>query len=90
MRADGTTETLMGILEALGFGRKPEVPLTGKTVLGGPGDTLRKLALQHYGDEEKWTIIHEANRGHLSRRDPELGEKCFIPDLVQGAPSEES
>lgn len=77
MRADGLTESPRGILEALGFGRPPEVLLNGRMVFGGPGYTVRKLAQKHYGDEEKRTIIHQTNRGYLNISDPGIREKCL-------------
>jgi peptidoglycan hydrolase-like protein with peptidoglycan-binding domain len=46
------------------------------------GDTLSKIADEHYGDESLWTEIHEANTNLI--KDPDLiqvGWKLVIPDL---------
>lgn len=49
------------------------------------GDTLPKLARRFYGDEERWRVIYEANRGRIA--DPDLlpiGTEIIIPDSPGG------
>ena len=47
------------------------------------GECLSRLARQHYGDMQKWPIIHVANKGVIGKN-PNLirpGQKLVIPDL---------
>jgi nucleoid-associated protein YgaU len=44
------------------------------------GDTLSKIAKQHYGDANQWHKIFEANRGTLSDPDKiQVGQELTIP-----------
>ena len=48
------------------------------TVQGG--DTLSKIAKQHYGDAGQWRKIFEANRGTISDPDKiQVGQQLTIP-----------
>jgi nucleoid-associated protein YgaU len=51
------------LLERLGLQRAatPGPTLGGKTVIVGPGDTLRTIARREYGDEDMWERILQAN-----------------------------
>ena len=42
-------------------------PRTPKTWLVRPGDSLRKIARQVYGDESLWKAIRDANVGKVGR-----------------------
>jgi nucleoid-associated protein YgaU len=45
------------------------------------GDSLARIAKHHYGDENKWRTIYEANRGLI--KDPDLiypGQSFRIPE----------
>ena len=45
-----------------------------------PGDTLRKLAVKFYGDEEQFNRIIEANRDKLGNNDELIiGQELRIP-----------
>jgi len=44
------------------------------------GDTLSKIAKQHYGDAGQWRKIFEANRGTISDPDKiQIGQQLTIP-----------
>jgi nucleoid-associated protein YgaU len=44
------------------------------------GDTLSKIAKQHYGDANQWRKIFEANRGTISDPDKiQVGQQLTIP-----------
>jgi nucleoid-associated protein YgaU len=46
------------------------------------GDSLSKIALQEYGDANKWRAIYEANRDRI--KDPDLihpGQVLTVPHL---------
>ena len=64
------------------FGKKESAAPTGKTIKIQPGDTLKAIALREYGDETKWTVIHQANAWRID--DPAYlypGGDLLIPDL---------
>lgn len=47
------------------------------------GDYLKKIAKQSYGDENKWEVIYEANKGSI--KNPNIiykGQVLVIPDLT--------
>ena len=47
-----------------------------------PGDSLWKIASQHYGDGNKWNALFEANREVI--KDPDLiypGQQIRVPEL---------
>jgi uncharacterized protein YidB (DUF937 family) len=49
-----------------------------------PGDSLSKIAKQHYGDAQQWRRIYDANRDQV--KNPDLiqpGWKLRIPDSAQ-------
>jgi nucleoid-associated protein YgaU len=55
----------MGVLERIGLRKAEETggkSLGGKIVKVAPGDTLAKIAMREYGDENKWEVIFQANR----------------------------
>ena len=46
------------------------------------GESLRKIALEYYGDAKKWRVIYEANLSRII--DPKkikVGQKFIIPHL---------
>ena len=46
------------------------------------GETLRKIALEYYGDAKKWRVIYDANLSRIM--DPKkisAGQKFIIPHL---------
>ncbi|MBI5883526.1 MAG: LysM peptidoglycan-binding domain-containing protein [Elusimicrobia bacterium] len=45
-----------------------------------PGETLRSIAKQYYGDSSLWELIYEANRGKIDRGFPIEGAVLVIPD----------
>jgi nucleoid-associated protein YgaU len=45
----------------------PYAPPTQKTWLVRPGDSLRRIARQVYGDENLWKAIRDANAGKVGR-----------------------
>ena len=48
------------------------------TVVVKPGDTLRKLAMEHLGDENRWPEIYEINKGVVQAD----GRALADPDLI--------
>ena len=47
-----------------------------------PGDTLQSIALSHYGDENKYVVIYEANRATISNPDAIVaGQTLILPTL---------
>lgn len=46
-----------------------------------PGDTLFSIADQHYGDQEKWTLIYYANLGVMEpgTQDVRQGAEVYVP-----------
>jgi len=48
---------------------KPAPAPAPRTYTVAKGDTLSKIAKQHYGDANKWRKIFEANRDQLSSPD---------------------
>lgn len=46
-----------------------------------PGDSLRSLAQQYYGDSNKWQTIYDANRDKIERGLPKIGAELTIPKL---------
>ena len=73
----------MGILETLGLRKKPKEPAKGITVKVGPRDTLRSLAKQYYGNEDKWTVIFGVNEWRIDGDELAPGQDCFIPDAKE-------
>ncbi|MEZ4710790.1 MAG: peroxidase family protein [Caldilineaceae bacterium] len=56
-----------------------------------PGETLRMIADQHYGDESKWPIIFQANRAKIANPDViHAGQRLVIPALDGAAASAEA
>ena len=45
-----------------------------------PGDTLRTLAREYYGDANLWEKIYDANRDKIDRGLPQEGAEFTIPD----------
>ncbi|MEM7624892.1 MAG: LysM peptidoglycan-binding domain-containing protein [Planctomycetota bacterium] len=43
------------------------------------GDSLTTIALQHYGDASKWSVINEANP-HISPNKLSVGDELVIPE----------
>ncbi|MCA6073442.1 LysM peptidoglycan-binding domain-containing protein [Fulvivirga sedimenti] len=59
-----------------------EFAARARTHVVGAGDSLRKLALEYYGDAKKWRLIYEANLSRIM--DPkkiQVGQKFIIPHL---------
>ncbi len=55
----------MGVFQRIGLRKTDQQSgktLGGKVVKVAPGDTLAKIALREYGDEDKWDVIYQANR----------------------------
>lgn len=53
----------------------------GKMVKVGKGDTLKKMAARHYGDQNRWREIYEANRQRMkSPGDLKVDQLIFIPE----------
>ncbi|HUU82160.1 MAG TPA: LysM peptidoglycan-binding domain-containing protein [Phycisphaerae bacterium] len=50
-----------------------------------PGDTLRSIALRHYGDANQWDAILRANPGIDPRR-LRIGQRMILPPLRERAP----
>lgn len=51
-----------------------------KTYVVQSGDTLSKIAKEHYGDANKYMVIFEANREQLSNPDKiKPGQELIIP-----------
>ena len=49
-----------------------------------PGESLSKIAKEHYGDAMKWNLIYEANSDKISN--PDLihpGEEFVIPKIEE-------
>ncbi|MBI5211691.1 MAG: hypothetical protein HY927_17110 [Elusimicrobia bacterium] len=45
-----------------------------------PGDTLRSIAKDHYGDSGLWELVYESNRDKVERGYPRQGEIMTVPD----------
>ena len=72
----------MGILESLGLKKKPQAAAPkGKTIKVLPRQTLRSLAKEYYGDEEKWVKIYEANKWRIDGDEIVPGQDLLIPDV---------
>ena len=59
-----------------------EFAARARTHVVGAGETLRKIALEYYGDAKKWRLIYEANISRIM--DPkkiQAGQKFIIPHL---------
>jgi nucleoid-associated protein YgaU len=59
----------------------PQAGAAARTYTVESGDTLSKIAKQHYGDAGKWRAIFEANRDQI--KDPDLihpGQVLNIPN----------
>jgi len=53
----------------------------GSLVRVEKGDSLRKLAIRFYGDQERWREIYEANRAHMKRpEDIHIGQMLLMPE----------
>lgn len=61
-------------------------PIPGKEYVVRSGDTISKIAVRAYGDQEKWRMIYAANQTTLRSRNPEIifpGEVLKIPKLPE-------
>jgi len=62
------------------IGIDPSLPAPPKFYVVVAGDTLSKLAKEHYGDGNKYMKIFEANKDQLSDPDKiKVGQKLKIP-----------
>ncbi len=63
------------------FGNKPETTGDSYTVVSG--DSLSKIAKNHYGDAAKWHQIYEANKALIGNNPDliEVGQVLTIPSL---------
>lgn len=59
--------------------QKPRVAPFPRKHTVKPGDTLRSISLQHYGDPSYWELIYDANRGKINRGLPEETAVLDIP-----------
>ncbi|MBI4063092.1 MAG: hypothetical protein HY401_02205 [Elusimicrobia bacterium] len=59
--------------------RKPPKPQWPKHHRVEAGDTLRKIAIQYYGDPELWELIYKTNSEKIARGLPTVGEVLTIP-----------
>jgi len=46
-------------------GATPPAPAASTQYVVQPGDTLRSIALEQYGDAEQWQRIYDANRSAI-------------------------
>jgi nucleoid-associated protein YgaU len=56
-------------------------PSTGRTYTVKSGDSLSRIAKEHYGDASQWKRIYEANKSKI--KNPDLihpGQEFTIPD----------
>lgn len=58
----------------------PKGPAWPKRHVVQPGDTLRSLSKQYYGDANLWERIYEANRDKVERGLPQEGAELVIPE----------
>jgi len=59
-----------------------EFAARARTHVVGAGESLRKIALEYYGDAKKWRVIYEANLSRIM--DPkkiQVGQKFIIPHI---------
>lgn len=68
------------------FGNKPadgSAPAAGDTYTVVSGDTLSKIARNHYGDGAKWHQIYEANKALIGSNPDliEVGQVLTLPSL---------
>ena len=54
------------------------VPSSSNTYTIKPGDTLWKIAAEHYGDGRKWKQIADANQG-LEPSKLRIGQSITLP-----------
>jgi nucleoid-associated protein YgaU len=67
---------------SLRFHVPPKGPKRGETYVIQPGDSLGRIAREHYGDEGRYLAIYEANKDVLA--DPSLvvvGQEIVLPKL---------
>lgn len=65
------------------FGNADKTPAAGDTYTVVSGDSLSKIARNHYGDGMKWKQIYEANKAIIGA-DPdkiEIGQVLTLPKL---------
>ncbi len=67
----GATDEASG--DSMDHGQPP-----GGTVVVKPGDTLRKIAMEYLGDENRWPEIYELNKGVVQAD----GRALTDPDLI--------
>ncbi len=66
---------------AADIGVDPALPVPAKIYEVVSGDTLSKIAKEHYGDAGKYMKIFEANKDQLKDPDKiQVGQKLKIPD----------
>ena len=62
---------------------KPAAATTGDSYTVGSGDSLSKIAKNHYGDAAKWHQIYEANKATIGTNPDkiEVGQVLTLPSL---------
>jgi nucleoid-associated protein YgaU len=65
------------------FGNAKEAATTGESYTIVSGDTLSKIAKNHYGDGAKWHQIYEANKAVIGSNPDhiEVGQVLTLPSL---------
>jgi len=65
------------------FGNAKEAVTTGESYTIVSGDTLSKIAKNHYGDGAKWHQIYEANKAVIGSNPDhiEVGQVLTLPSL---------
>ena len=65
------------------FGNKPTDATTGTSYTVVSGDSLSKIAKNHYGDAAKWHQIYEANKATIGSNPDhiEVGQELTLPSI---------
>ena len=62
----------------------PSPRSAGRMVRVEKGDSLRKIAIRFYKDQERWRDIYELNRNHMKRPDDiHIGQMLLIPEQTR-------
>lgn len=65
------------------FGNSNSAATTGDSYTVASGDSLSKIAKNHYGDAAKWHQIYEANKDIIGSNPDkiEIGQELTLPSL---------
>jgi nucleoid-associated protein YgaU len=72
-----------GVTDFFGNNNQANPTVTGNTYTVVSGDSLSKIAKNHYGDASKWHQIYEANKATIGNNPDliEVGQELTLPSL---------